>query len=455
MPGNASGSRYHVVLIPGFGGFDALGQLEYYFGVTSLFQKAKAQPNAVLHYFDNLPTAAVVTRAARLRRYLAKRMVRGEIGSNDHVTLVGHSTGGLDIRQLLADLHDRPDDPNLVDGGEGVKSHEIRACLRRVVFLSVPHWGTNIADWVRSHPVGRQAVVAKLRAAVAESQVPLLNLLPHALTAGAAGLVGSELLRAVKDALLEADPNCGLGGPERTADAHEAAAALALYLRHIASDFHVIDDLVSRRPPGAPVSPAHFDEKKRAEELTLWNGGRYPRIQTLSYVTVSRSPFRFRPGSPAPVWELTKPWTYPEFMKDGKLSDGTDLMYRMCYRACAGGPFKMPPDMTEVRWRIGPASLDTIQVWDNDGIVNTASMFWPEGRNVLVECDHMDIVGHYRPLDGHPKAGRKGRAYDLLKSAPQFQGETFDQVWKEIFKFSTGGSVPAEQKQRAAIAANP
>jgi hypothetical protein len=33
-----------------------------------------------------------------------------------------------------------------VDGGAQIKPGKILECLRRVVFLSVPHWGTNIAD---------------------------------------------------------------------------------------------------------------------------------------------------------------------------------------------------------------------------------------------------------------------------------------------------------------------
>src|ERR1700757_3799225 len=98
-----SRKRFHIVLIPGFGGFDALGQLEYYSGITPLFQSWLAG-NQVLHYFDNFPTAAVVTRRARLRSYLARRIARGEISISDDVILVGHSTGGLDIRQLLCDL---------------------------------------------------------------------------------------------------------------------------------------------------------------------------------------------------------------------------------------------------------------------------------------------------------------------------------------------------------------
>ena len=101
-------NRYHIVLVPGFAGFDALGQVEYYAGVTSLFQTWSDSAPAVLHYFDNLPTAAVRTRAKRLCAYLAKRIVRGEILDGDKVVLVGHSTGGLDIRQLMRDLYHRP-----------------------------------------------------------------------------------------------------------------------------------------------------------------------------------------------------------------------------------------------------------------------------------------------------------------------------------------------------------
>ncbi len=52
--------RVHIVLIPGFAGFDALGQLEYYAGVTPQFQLwkksgASSRTGVALHYFDNFP----------------------------------------------------------------------------------------------------------------------------------------------------------------------------------------------------------------------------------------------------------------------------------------------------------------------------------------------------------------------------------------------------------------
>ena len=279
--------RFHIVLIPGFGGFDALGKIEYYAGVTRIFQQWNTGKSAVLHYFDNLPTAAVVTRATRLQGYLAKRMARGEILEDDDIILVGHSTGGLDIRQLLSDLHDRQNPEVHVDGGIPVHSADIRRRVCRVVFLSVPHWGTNIADWVVSHACLRKTIVTELRAAIAGSQVYLLDQLENRIAGAAAFLTGADLLRAWQDALTEANERCGEPGPQRTADAHEAAAELALYFRDMASDFHVIEDLTSQPPDSEPKSPAHFNREQRKKgdravepsahrNLVLRHGGKQP-----------------------------------------------------------------------------------------------------------------------------------------------------------------------------------
>src|SRR5271157_143169 len=428
-----SRKRCHIVLIPGFASFDALGQLEYYGGVTPMFRMWQAG-NEVLHYFDNLPTAAVVTRATRLRGYLAKRMARGEILGGDDVVLLGHSTGGLDIRWLLWDLHHRTE-PIVVDGGAEVNAREILERVRCVVFLSVPHWGTNIADWVRAHTVLREKVVGELRAAVSGSQLLLVDRIEHWVTGAAASLTGSGLLQAVQDSLGEANEHNGRPGPARTADAYEAASELGLYLRLMASDFRAIDDLTSQPPPGEPASPAHFDDDERAQELEMWDE---LRIEARSYATTGSRPFRFGPDRPAPPWELAKPWTYPELTKASEQSAGTDFVYRACYRACAGGPFKRPVRSGKVTRRLSGSPQHPIELWDNDGIVNTASMLWPRGENVLVSGDHMDIVGQYQPVEASPGAGRNYQVYDLLKSESGFDDKTFKDVWKEIFAFCRG-----------------
>ena len=59
-PRDALAGRLHIVMVPGFAGFDALGQLEYFAGVTRQFQQwreGSQAAHAVLHYFDNFPTS--------------------------------------------------------------------------------------------------------------------------------------------------------------------------------------------------------------------------------------------------------------------------------------------------------------------------------------------------------------------------------------------------------------
>jgi hypothetical protein len=456
--------RVHLVLVPGSVGFDALGQLEYYAGVTSLFQQwrktidvpaGREEPaevpssgRPVLHYFDNFPTAGVSTRASRLRQYLAKRIARGEFSSDDEVVVIGHSTGGLDIRRLVWDLATESAPETTVDGGResGVRvpPSEILRLVKRVVFLSVPHWGTNIADWVRGRAVERWMVVTNLRAAVAGSQVPLLDTLEEWITGCAASVADLDILRAVRDVLAEADASTGTPGPLRTADAHEAASDVELWLRHIASDFSAIDDLASQPPHGDRASPAHFDPDARTREADFW---RTLGIRSRSYATLGKRPCAFA-GPDVPPWDFLQPTTYPDLIQN-PVNRGTDLAYRACYRACAGGPFK-PPVLTNTTLRyLDPAheqlirqwTDNQIMAWDNDGIVNTASMVWRDNEDaVLVPADHMDIVGHYALVDADGHDGRQHQAYDLLRSASEFTAKTFDQVWSDVFTWSLRGA---------------
>jgi len=415
-------SRCHIVLIPGFAGFDMLGQLEYYAGVTPYFREWQAQHGeAVLHYFDNFPTATVATRAMRLRNYLAKRILRGEFAPSDRIALVGHSTGGLDIRHLIRWLAKDSESPERTrysfDGLPQtskwrVAPRQILKMICRVVFLSVPQWGTNIADSVKEHDLVRRFVVDGLHTLVVGSQVPLLDALENCAATCIATHGQPDLLFAIRDSLSEATPVRG-GKGERGAAAQEAASELCLWLQHMASDFGAIEDLTAWRSPGGAdndrTSPAHFGYETRREELATWSTH---KIRTRSFATISPRP------------EQT----------------GADLVYRTSYCACASGPFHYPekgdvPKPKEVIGTLrGPIQISDS---DNDGIVNTASMLWPDSAStVLVQGDHMDIVGHHDPVLAPRRTGRKYQAYDLLVSESGFHGSRFARVWNEVFEFS-------------------
>jgi triacylglycerol lipase len=461
----SSTGRVHIVLVPGFAGFDALGQLEYYAGTTDRYRRwvedggARGQA-VVLHYFDNLPTAAVSTRAARLRSYLAKRIARGEIQDADRVALVGHSTGGLDIRRLLFS-RGRPRKLS-VDGGDAsgrkvpataidVEQSEILEKVARAVFVSVPQYGTNIADWVRGHRPLRRVVIEDLLLAVHGASIPPLEEVLSGLLGQLATLARDpDLVLAARDALDETQPSGD--DPIRRADAEEAASQLRLWLQHPVTDFGAIDDLASfNKPPKNSPSPAHYSDRVRDHEREVWDKA---GIQTMSVATVARRAFKFDTGEPASRFDLVNPLTWPtrDLADDARQMD---VSYLLACRACAGGPFDYPRSVSELCRDIanvdtslfaeaklepaGPKRGDALEVWDNDGIVNTASMLWPNGADTrLVAADHIDIVGHYALRKTKPSPDRSRRryaSYDLLRSHTAFTPDMFEQVWKDVFEF--------------------
>ena len=160
---------------------------------------------------------------------------------------------------------------------------------------------------------------------------------------------------------------------------------------------------------------------------------------TRSYATRGARPFQFSPGAAAPLWKPCKPSTWPNAgLAPGK-RETTDITYRTSYRACAGGPFDWPHGSARVATKFGSNEKVPLEVWDNDGIVNTASTLWPNGEDtLLVDGDHGDIIGHYclLPKDPPRHAERSHVSFDLLRSDSGFNEDTFRAVWKDVFDFS-------------------
>ncbi|MGK4002060.1 hypothetical protein WMF31_05510 [Sorangium sp. So ce1036] len=456
----SDGSRLHIVLVPGFGGFDALGRLHYYAGVTPVFRSWQAEEpddprraRAVLHYFDNLPTAAVSTRAERLRRYLARRVVRNEIQRGDTVALVGHSTGGLDIRWMLWTLLADPDAVKWLDGNNEnavpVRNDDVRGRVKRVVFLSVPQRGTNIADWLSAYEMPRRFLAEALSDAVHDSGRRRDRTLGEWLTRSLAEWVDADLFRAAQDVLIETDAARFAPDSMDAVEAREAYMRLWLWSSGIAADFNALSDLMCARPSGDLRSPVHLSDEQRRWERSVW---KERGIATRSYATVSRCPFERR------VLDERQPWvwwdlrTFPEVGLVPDAREWSDVFYRFCYRACLSGPF-MLADGPGVATMFGTGEKRRVDVWENDGIVNTASMLSPgEDDTLLVECDHGDIIGHYKlarmpPDDQHragaaakPHCGRRYHTYDLLRSGSTFGDEEFRKVWRDIFDFCVSDS---------------
>jgi hypothetical protein len=415
-------SRAHIILVPGFAGFDALGQIQYYAGTTDVFREwlataNGAQQNAVLHYFDNLPSGKVKTRAKRLRKFLAKRITRNEFQRGDSIALVGHSTGGLDIRQLIADLSAAPNEKLYVDGHNKaqdeapsaastqppVTAGELLAQIERVVFISTPHFGSNLADNISRYALAVRAAIHVGRAGLAIARV-----VPRFASDRLGDRIKLDAALAMLDAIREADPRNFQGDASGKADALEAYAQLSLFLSHMVSDFGVIGDLVTDRRVDPVVWPS--------------------TIETRSYASVSHRPSkRDEPGT-------------------------TDVVYKAFHFLATHGRFKAVDTSSSADWLSTDHALGSIAIDDaaSDGVVNTRSMYWQHGGPTkLVAADHGDIIGHYRlakvdrDQDGERPPGRRHDGYDFFKSGTRFEARTFRQLWQEIFTFCARGEVSA------------
>jgi hypothetical protein len=304
----------------------------------------------------------------------------------------------------------------------------------------VPQRGTNIADFVRKLP--RRLALGELRLLVGAANVSAANDVEEYAALGVGRALRSDLLLAVADAVAEMDARAVAGDPERSAEAHEAAAELELFLTHVASDFGAIDDLTGAVDP-RHASPAHHTEEQREAERRAWERW---GIATRSYATVGRRAYRFAQGEAVPAWELLRPSTGPWARLAEGASTRSDVAYLCGYRACAGGPLVVPGGAAALAAKaFGTGERRVLETWDSDGIVNTASMLWPEGGETrLVDGDHGDVIGHYHladASDGPPL--RRYHTYDLLRSGSGFTEATFRDVWHDVFAFCAAGASAA------------
>ncbi|MFE8604949.1 esterase/lipase family protein [Archangium violaceum] len=383
----------HIVLVPGFGGFQALGSLRYYHGVT----QALGFTPLVVHYFPNLPTASVQTRARLLRRWLGELQERGVIGREDRIHLVGHSTGGLDVRQLLMDY--RKDEDT-----RGV-SEDVLGQIRTVQFISTPQHGTNLAHRFRGF---------RIPSRIARLLPRMLFETTRTLREVGASFIGRRLQRLFPpskgapdwlDAAVQT-----MVGFDSARDPLERALARASYfetlrwLLDIATDIAAVSDLDPVWTPGSPVSPAHRTTTDEEQDFFKRKGIHYGSI-----VTVAKRPAASARG-----------------------------LYKLVYGMNARRPCAELGRAQAVPWLLEPErEARRLTLPENDGIVNSVSMVWPDAQSsFLVEADHADVIGHFRYAEPPPGVVPRYYQYDLLYSDSDFGPKEFEALWRKIAAFT-------------------
>jgi len=365
------GTRPHFVyLIPGFFGFASFGEFKYFSHARrALDEGLRARGvNAEIHEVRVLPTASLPRRASTLLSAIDSTWSPGE-----RISLVGHSTGGLDARLLMTPGVELPGS----DRAEAIAPH-----VGAVVSVATPHRGTPLADKLSS--VLGQQLLRLLSATTIHSirlgKVPLPIMSRFADVFGSVGsLIGAKggLMEDIyRDVIRDFDDT--------------QAQLLQGFFGQVASDSSLLPQL------GAP-SMELFNTR-----CSLRKGTRYGSV-----VLQARPPtLRGSIKSTSPFDQAS----YTVFRAIHSLTTG------------AGLP-RLDPVQAEALQRVfGPVGADA-----NDAIVPTLSQVW----GTVIACawgDHLDVLGHF-------EGGRGSSHNDWLRSLSGFSQREFTAIWGRVADF--------------------
>lgn len=365
--------RQHVYLSPGMFGFGRLGSYNYFAHVERELAArfAAAGHELVVHAIDDLPTASIRRRAARLAEIVS------QTSGGDAIHLLGHSTGGLDSRLVAS---------------PATRSIPATALawlprLRSITTMNTPHFGTPLASFFTTAS-GQRVLAALSVLTVAGLSVGAQPLAAASMLLGF--LRSTDRLFPFKVQLLERSIRSmtGLVDDARSPEVRTFLTAIEddqgsmLQLSPESMDLFVagFDDRpgvtyqsTASMAPGP--KPTHwletFGHPWRAVSLSLFFA--------LHHITAAHDP-RY----PCAAMRDTAPWS-------GDASEA--LLTRV---------FSAPPPLTA-----------------NDGVVPIRSQLW--GTLVWAGLgDHLDVLGHYRDDRDQRTVPPDHRHRDWLTSGSDF-----------------------------------
>jgi len=367
-----------VFLVPGFFGFTSVGAMSYFRDVETALGGALARRGieARIVRCATQPTASIPRRADRLRRQVISH---GGLEARE-LHFVGHSTGGLDVRMLLA-----PD----VKISSGNTEERIARRTRTAVSVTTPHHGTPLANHfltVQGHTLllllsalatsghGRGTVLAVTRAIALAARLDDWT-----------GIENSPLDRVVERVLKRM--RRGANQP------------VWQYLEDMKQDQGAVLQLT---PEGIALFEAAVADRRDVDYSSVVAGVPPPRerFSTRAILEPERVVLRalFR------------------------------LLHGLASRPHPHYPYPKPP--VAVQRRLTRELGFDVTPGTNDGVVPTLSQL--HGRLLHVaRADHLDVVGHYTLSD---------RAGDWLPSGAGFTPEGFEATWDAVAAAIAGRS---------------
>jgi triacylglycerol lipase len=369
-----------VLLVPGLLGFGKFGDppsLSYFDQVALRLAEFTGWAADRFLVHTPPPTGALEWRVKSLfeavTTLIAKGLPSGE--PVDRIHLIGHSTGGCDIRLLLNERYSWPDPPSPVARAE--------LCDRvgAAITLSAPLQGTPIARRLRGTmeaaiPVlyvlsilGKQPMRLSLRTKIAGASLMILHLV--------AERSAQEGLRALVEAVLPPD----------------AKDEVVAYLDKIVTDHELIHNLTA------------FAMSRL--NAVIRGGDQRP---LRCYVTVA----------PAPG-------------VSGLLTAGLPLRalqtaaYAFAYWNTLPDPGEMPSELgpfPQGRWIESAGHEALAYEGTSDGVVTSSSQTVDGTAAGIVAGDHLDVVGHF--------ASKRFPGVTVFRSGSGFDDARFDALWKAI-----------------------
>jgi len=372
-------SDHRVILIPGFLGFNALGDHGYFaqtVGQTlaNRLEKADLAGPIEVDAFETIPAGSLDERADKLREQLREVLWRHP---NAKFHLVGHSTGGLDAELLLRTP--RPKQRRTAE------DEQVRDAVRSIVTIAAPLAGTSLA----SSPLARFFAIDS-PGDLLEAPLALLLLRgPRAAIAGLRAIAGLLLCDSAVASLVRGVlQSRGIG----------SSYALSLILTRA-----LIDDL---RPE---IVERVLDEETREDP-------KLARVPRFRFVTIARR--ALKPTAASALFQLLYSATADATPKDARVDE---LGRQLAARA----------DKLRV---IGAHPLPRLDAAASDGVVNTfrqllvasdVSLASELDRVVaLVVADHIDVVGYFE--------GKDGQANGFLSSGSDFRDGQFNELHQAI-----------------------
>jgi len=399
--------RIEIFLVPGFLGFAKLEGLDYYIGVAETLRArlAEVDLDAVVHATSTIPAGSLRKRAVKLAHEVAAR--HDPRAASVH--LVGHSTGGLDVRLLLSPDSDcNAEGPVVRSMGRRLAERygDALSKVKTAVGVATPHYGTPIAS------LGvRLSLEALLRGVGTAARIPLVR---HALAlALISGAWGAAVLKR-----LMLQPSF-LAWIDATVLSKNPLAVLA-YLDTIGSEVGALRNLTQETTDLANVLVRDR-----------------PGIDYASIVTGT--------NQPAGPIETADPLIYLN-----------TIAYRLAWSIMAARDtaYEYAPRVDELQSMhdadraagldVGALTIDGDRT--GDGIVPSASQAYGDVLGVFAS-DHLDCVGHFREARG-ARGGRSG----WVSSGAQFTPERFELLWgrvAELVAASVGRSLSATPPPRA------